>query len=1106
MSNPESQSPSEQRLKPLNQEEVSRTRSSEASTIFSSSNEDKENRPPPTTPPQPQFTQYIPEDDSDEQGYLIPIPSVEYDDEDRVEYGKDPIRLRMALDFLEQRMQDIDDERRSWYGEDAEEAMEYQFRFTPDEIQDRAAARHGGQTFYQHMVEIGQALDFNRIVGDETESQLNENLAEREAEWRDGTHPDAVPESDHGGGDDHGDRHNHNNEHGQGDNHDKGDDGDEDGDKCNGRGSTESSESGHRGDDEDESSTSSTDSTRSIPRPGSGSRNPKRRIRSSGTSDSGRASKEPETSHQRNSVDEAAARQLRFDLHQQQQPEQTEEEYIQQQEDRYRQWKRLSDIPESPQPDKEQQEESEEERQQRGEMMLEAQRRQSNAQELEEMQQNRQHLRDALQEWRTIQDTQRGLTEEQQETRRQQMGQLSALRRRMWELGQRQHIHMLESQILDREWDEQRLDEQLDQVQGQRESLRNQLQQLQQLMRERGLRLDEQVQEHEQLEELRRLGQQERHIEQRLRELRHQLEKIRDTLRTQRQGYENYLQQEQERNDSEANKREKEKWYEWNRQRVEGQREIEEWLLREHDKRQRADEMEGRESAQESESEDSPQQQEREQQGQQQQRRYPAQSLNKPPQVPVWYTNLKEKQRQEEEEKGRRQNPQDYPAESQNQRPPPSRWLLYPQPAPPQSWKQEQGQSQWPDSDSSSSSSPIRRKRGTYVEDVEEEEEEEDQEEGYGVSSSKRARKEGPEPDQVPGIAAAQAATLALQRVIEETPQRAEGRPAQTPGQGSRQLLPAAEIREQQTSDGMQVSAIFTNPRTRAVIRPEGFAGRPPRISGGAWLITNQEAVDARDRIQEDRRTSELQAELEQSTTRPVIDDDYEPPSSPSPPRRPTRPVRRLSPSSSPPPLALTSNAAQQPAPIEPPVNHQPPIYLPGPSTTRSTTYPQAPALDEPSVLPQVQPATKLGEAPAEEPTASQSLSTPDPAADPAPTRSPTRRGQTQTTATSPILKGSRIRRQTSAGRESKAQEAARRRPRRGQWQTQHQSQIQDQTQPLDQNQIVNQNPGQAPAQNTPRSQHMNRTRRRTRPYDAMTLRRSTRNRKPPDRYVPAGW
>lgn len=50
---------------------------------------------------------------------------------------------------------------------------------------------------------------------------------------------------------------------------------------------------------------------------------------------------------------------------------------------------------------------------------------------------------------------------------------------------------------------------------------------------------------------------------------------------------------------------------------------------------------------------------------------------------------------------------------------------------------------------------------------------------------------------------------LALQRVIEETPQRAEGTAGQAlgqaSGQGSWQLLPAAEIRARPTLGGMQV-------------------------------------------------------------------------------------------------------------------------------------------------------------------------------------------------------------------------------------------------------------------------------------------------------------
>jgi hypothetical protein len=58
---------------------------------------------------------------------------------------------------------------RRQYGENTEETMQYQFRFTPKEIGDREAARHGRQTFYEHVVKIAQPLDLRGIVGDETQ-------------------------------------------------------------------------------------------------------------------------------------------------------------------------------------------------------------------------------------------------------------------------------------------------------------------------------------------------------------------------------------------------------------------------------------------------------------------------------------------------------------------------------------------------------------------------------------------------------------------------------------------------------------------------------------------------------------------------------------------------------------------------------------------------------------------------------------------------------------------------------------------------------------------------------------------------------------------------
>ena len=155
--------------------------------------------------------------------------------------------------------------------------------------------RHGGQTFYEHMVEIGEAQDLNRITGDETDEQLQDAYERRRAEWRNGTHPDAVPDEDHGDeqsqGDEQGQGDGHDqDEHGQGDDYDNGDR--DKGKRKRARSesdvSHESSDSGHRGDDEDDSGTPSTNRTRPMPNSESGSRSPKRRKLSEGASNAGR--------------------------------------------------------------------------------------------------------------------------------------------------------------------------------------------------------------------------------------------------------------------------------------------------------------------------------------------------------------------------------------------------------------------------------------------------------------------------------------------------------------------------------------------------------------------------------------------------------------------------------------------------------------------------------------------------------------------------------------------------------------------------------------------------------------------------------------------------
>ncbi|KUL84111.1 hypothetical protein ZTR_07405 [Talaromyces verruculosus] len=159
MSNRELRPSSEEALEPLKEEELSaEVLSSTRSSWFGSSNEDKENRPPTNADTQ----QVLPVWDSDDSWTW---------DTERVEYGGDPVKLQKALKKATRKMDDIDDKRRRWYGEDADEAMQYQFRFTPEEIRNRAAERHGGQTFYEYMVSIGKALDLNRIVGDESKTK-----------------------------------------------------------------------------------------------------------------------------------------------------------------------------------------------------------------------------------------------------------------------------------------------------------------------------------------------------------------------------------------------------------------------------------------------------------------------------------------------------------------------------------------------------------------------------------------------------------------------------------------------------------------------------------------------------------------------------------------------------------------------------------------------------------------------------------------------------------------------------------------------------------------------------------------------------------------------
>lgn len=63
--------------------------------------------------------------------------------------------------------------------------MQYQLRFTPEEIRDRAAARHGGQTYYEHMVDIAQALDLRRIVGDEKQCLASMDAYEQTENFED---------------------------------------------------------------------------------------------------------------------------------------------------------------------------------------------------------------------------------------------------------------------------------------------------------------------------------------------------------------------------------------------------------------------------------------------------------------------------------------------------------------------------------------------------------------------------------------------------------------------------------------------------------------------------------------------------------------------------------------------------------------------------------------------------------------------------------------------------------------------------------------------------------------------------------------------------------
>ncbi|RAO73062.1 uncharacterized protein BHQ10_009074 [Talaromyces amestolkiae] len=551
MSNQDLRQPSEEGPQSMNEPESS----SEGGSWYHRSDEDQENRPHADPNTQIVYTEFP------------PGTSASYDIE-RPEYGNDPVALRKAFKRAKRRQKDIDAERRSWYGEDADEVMEYQFRFTPEELRDRAAERHGGQTFYEHMVEVGLAQDLDRIVGDELEEELEENYERRMEEWRTGIHPDFVPDWDHG------DVHNQGDDHNQGDNNQGKEHDDGNRDKDNSRlansepeTSREYSDSGDRGDDEGESDTPSTDKTRAMPDFDSESKSQKRRRLSDDAFDSGRASKKRRTPEQSDN-DEAAAMQVQREFYQSQ-PEQTEEpsedtdvEYQRQQDERRDLFFRDKELRESldrrqsgeqqpPQPQLQQQTQQQEFEEGEGEEVrprtrLEYEREARLQHDLEYVLQHQEDIRAHLRGIQRRLDSTGGTEPNLRELWGVQMQNLELQRHREMRIQQRLRVLQQQSRIEDLQYRQNGLSEEIGRMRIEQDQVRERLERIGQQMRLHGYRADWRREEAALEEQQYQLGQQVEHLERRIFALQQQIAEMEADQRVQERKWDELRVQEDE--------------------------------------------------------------------------------------------------------------------------------------------------------------------------------------------------------------------------------------------------------------------------------------------------------------------------------------------------------------------------------------------------------------------------------------------------------------------------------------------------------------------------------------------------------------------------------
>ncbi|EED14078.1 hypothetical protein TSTA_103050 [Talaromyces stipitatus ATCC 10500] len=175
-----------------NEAEPPSLRWSAASTFYNSSHEDRENIPPtsPFEPPeltrspaiQDDFGQYGRDDRNeriikqepkgDDNGYVYTFHPNSYVSTP-IERQPLPSVLSDEIEFQDYMLGSMDDNglkrrlRSDWYGEDAAKLEGSTFRFTPEDLREAAAARHGfDQTFHEYMMSIGAVEDTREREGE----------------------------------------------------------------------------------------------------------------------------------------------------------------------------------------------------------------------------------------------------------------------------------------------------------------------------------------------------------------------------------------------------------------------------------------------------------------------------------------------------------------------------------------------------------------------------------------------------------------------------------------------------------------------------------------------------------------------------------------------------------------------------------------------------------------------------------------------------------------------------------------------------------------------------------------------------------------------------